>query len=149
MANSLLQASLNYAAKGWHVFPVHSPVDGRCSCARIDCPSEGKHPRSSHGFRDATIALDTIHQWWATWPNANIGIRTGQSFGRQRKIGMAESAPWKLALAVAVATFTFGHPRSPSGLLPAQSLLGSIPGPRAGMWSVLLRVIFRGIAING
>jgi hypothetical protein len=54
--------ALAYAALGWPVFP----------CA-------GKVPRTSHGCLDATVDIDTIEGWWSRWPNANLGIATGQN----------------------------------------------------------------------
>ena len=36
---------------------------------------------TEHGLIDATIDVDTITMWWSTWPDANIGIRTGQISG--------------------------------------------------------------------
>lgn len=78
---SMLDHALAYAAKNWHVFPLHSPINGRCSCPKQTCEHPAKHPRTPHGLLDATIDLDTITSWWATWPDANIGIRTGQISG--------------------------------------------------------------------
>ena len=72
-----------YAAHGCHVFPVFEVMqtsDGifRCACkAGLDCPDKGKHPRTEHGFHDATADEDQIRRWWGQWPKANIGIRTG------------------------------------------------------------------------
>jgi Bifunctional DNA primase/polymerase, N-terminal len=72
-------AALRYAALGWPVLPLHTPDhDGRCSCGRADCPKPGKHPRSRHGLRDATADAAQIRAWWATWPNANVGVATGR-----------------------------------------------------------------------
>lgn len=76
-----LQAALRYAARGWHVFPIYEiEPDGRCSCGR-DCTSPGKHPRTPKGFLDATTDENLIHVWWETYPNANVGIRTGPPSG--------------------------------------------------------------------
>lgn len=63
---SLLDAALAYAAQGWHVFPLQ--------------PS-GKTPLTAHGFKDATIDPDAIRAWWSKWPEANIGIATGERSG--------------------------------------------------------------------
>jgi len=78
----LLLAAIGYADKGWKVLPLHTPSrDGTCSCMRPGCPDAGKHPRTEHGVRDATTELEKIHQWWAWWPYANIGIATGSTSG--------------------------------------------------------------------
>jgi hypothetical protein len=68
--------ALRLASHGWQVFPLHNPVKvgpkagsgrARCSCRRISCQAQGKHPR-------------TAAAWWQAWPRANIGLLTGQAF---------------------------------------------------------------------
>ena len=79
--HTLLEATLAYAAKGWHVFPCHTPTADGCSCRR-DCGRDrGKHPRTKHGLNDATTAEATIRKWWKMWPSANVAIRTGAISG--------------------------------------------------------------------
>jgi hypothetical protein len=73
--------ALGYAKAGFRVFPLHSVRDGACSCGRETCQSQGKHPRTKNGFKDATIEPETIQQWWQKWPDANIGIATGVAIG--------------------------------------------------------------------
>lgn len=79
---TLYRAALQYAERGWHVFPVHSVrlVDGKfeCSCGRI-CGRPGKHPRTANGWKDATTSADTIRRWWSDYPDANIGVACGPS----------------------------------------------------------------------
>jgi putative DNA primase/helicase len=71
--------ALKYAALGLHVHPLHTIVDGHCSCdAGSDCAHPGKHPRTPNGVKDATIDRKTIKAWWNRWPDANIGIATGR-----------------------------------------------------------------------
>ena len=71
--------ALEYAALGLRVHPLHSIVDGQCSCdAGSACTHPGKHPRTPNGVKDATIDRKTIKAWWDRWPNANIGIATGR-----------------------------------------------------------------------
>jgi len=36
-----------------------------------------KTPLTEHGFKDATKDPATIGEWWAKWPDANVGIATG------------------------------------------------------------------------
>lgn len=76
------ETALSYASRGWPVFPVHS-VDpaGRCSCGRADCQDPGKHPRTDHGFKDASTDEAPIGVWWSIWPDANVGIATGALSG--------------------------------------------------------------------
>ncbi len=37
-------------------------------------------PLVEHGLHDATVDAGVIRHWWARWPTANIGIRTGVCF---------------------------------------------------------------------
>jgi hypothetical protein len=86
--NPRLAAALWLASLGWPVFPVHEPIlsgDGSpptCSCGAAGCKNIGKHPRTMHGFKDATTSKPQIRAWWEKWPNANIGVPTGADFGR-------------------------------------------------------------------
>lgn len=79
--NPLLDAAMDYASMGWAVFPQHNIVNGKCSCGKEDCANPGKHPRSLHGRNDATVNKAAITQWWKKWPDANIGIATGEESG--------------------------------------------------------------------
>jgi len=74
-----LTAALAYARHGIPVLPVHTPdPDGGCSCDRgARCDRPGKHPRLRHGLTEASTDPRTIDLWWARWPTANIGLRTG------------------------------------------------------------------------
>ena len=81
-AAALLDAALAYARRGWHVFPCHTPrPDGKCDCGERDCDDIGKHPRTAHGFKDATTDEATIRAWWRKWPTANIGGAAGIKSG--------------------------------------------------------------------
>ncbi len=80
--NALLDAAIEYARLGWHVFPLHTPGNGRCSCGSSACgKTAGKHPRTSHGLKDATTSEKVIREWWEKWPDANVGILTGALSG--------------------------------------------------------------------
>jgi hypothetical protein len=74
-------AAHEYAARGWHILPCHDVSAGACSCRSQECASPGKHPRVPRGLRAATADLDAVEQWWARWPTASIGIRTGVGSG--------------------------------------------------------------------
>jgi hypothetical protein len=54
----------NLASQGHAVFPC-----------RPD-----KAPLTRHGFKDATNDADIIAKWWTTWPDALIGVPTGERF---------------------------------------------------------------------
>lgn len=78
--------ALAYAKLGWYVLPVWS-VDsqGQCRCGRPNNEKghkAGKHPQSDivpHGHQDATINPQVIKDWWATDPDAGIGISLSAS----------------------------------------------------------------------
>jgi hypothetical protein len=81
-AEQLLRAALEYAARGWAVFPVHtSREDGTCSCRSKTCSAVGKHPRTRKGLNDAARDQEKIAEWWKRWPDANIGVATGNASG--------------------------------------------------------------------
>lgn len=79
--DGILAHALTYARQGWRVLPVHSVEDGRCSCKKVDCGKRGKHPRIREWQKSASSEADKIRAWWATWPDANIGIATGRGSG--------------------------------------------------------------------
>lgn len=62
----ILEAALQYAARGWPVLPLRP---------------RGKEPLVTHGLQDATTDAETIRGWWAQWPDANVGVRTGRESG--------------------------------------------------------------------
>lgn len=76
-----LEAAVFYARRGWPVFPLHGICRGRCTCARRDCSSPGKHPILRGGFHGASSDTRMADTWWRRWPSANIGIRTGAASG--------------------------------------------------------------------
>ncbi len=78
LENPLLNAALFYARKKLKVLPVHSVQDGRCSCGSPECESVGKHPRVKDWGNEATTDPKQIAHWWTQWPDANVGIATGQ-----------------------------------------------------------------------
>jgi hypothetical protein len=82
--NPRLEAALFYARRGWPVFPVHYPVKTntgfRCSCGKSDCNS-AKHPMTLHGLKDASTDQSQIKTWWGKYPEANIGLATGEVSG--------------------------------------------------------------------
>jgi hypothetical protein len=60
--STLLQAALDYAARGLMVFP---------------CKLVAKEPACKRGFKDATTNPATIRRWWLAQANYNIAIATG------------------------------------------------------------------------
>jgi hypothetical protein len=63
------------------VLPLWWPTSGGCACGKLDCQKNvGKHPLSRavpNGLDGATMDAELIRAWWARWPAANVGIRTG------------------------------------------------------------------------
>lgn len=78
--NEPLDAALDYAARGWPVFPLHGIVNGSCTCGR-KCSSPGKHPLVRRGLHQATTEIAQIEIWWQQWPHANIAVTTGSISG--------------------------------------------------------------------
>lgn len=58
-AATLGEAALAYARVQLAIFPVEP---------------RGKRPLTPHGLYDATTSAQTIRDWWARWPQANIGL---------------------------------------------------------------------------
>lgn len=84
--NELLNYALHYAKTGYPVIPLHNLVekDGvlSCSCSDgVNCSCAGKHPRTWNGSKDATTDENKIFDWWEKYPDANIGLLTGEESG--------------------------------------------------------------------
>ena len=62
----LCKAALGYGSKGLKVFPLR-PKD--------------KTPQIAEWNLAATTNPDQIRRWWSQWPDANIGLATGQQTG--------------------------------------------------------------------
>lgn len=77
--SNLLQAALDYADKGWYVFPCREKLgtpyekDGE-----IITPTE-KSPYIAGGLHSASRDAEQIKEWWTVYPNALIGVNTGKS----------------------------------------------------------------------
>jgi hypothetical protein len=80
-SESMLEAALAYARRGWPVIPLHNPTRRGCSCSNAACESPGKHPRTRTGLKEGTTDPEQIRLWWRKWPEANIGVLTGPQSG--------------------------------------------------------------------
>ena len=79
--DELLQSALEYARRGFGVFPLHTPINGVCDCPRgPECGSPGKHPRTANGLKDASRDEMTLRRWWKTYPIANIGMAVPEGY---------------------------------------------------------------------
>ncbi|WP_164214454.1 bifunctional DNA primase/polymerase [Virgibacillus sp. YIM 98842] len=78
----LLIAALAYAERlQFPVIPIHSIIDGKCTCSNPNCQSPGKHPRVSNWQDKATTDRETIKKWWKQWSDSNIGLVAGRKSG--------------------------------------------------------------------
>jgi len=92
VSKSLGEYALDYAQRGWHVFP---------------CKPSNKAPYIEGGLLRATTDPDIIRDWWQTFPHAMIGVRMGEASGvwgldpdPQKKPGQAcGMANWQVLLA--------------------------------------------------
>lgn len=62
----MLDYALHYARQGRLVLPLQPG---------------GKVPLTANGYKDASTDPEQVAQWWAQWPNANVGIVTGTESG--------------------------------------------------------------------
>jgi len=80
MQPSLRTAAAKYASLGYGVIPLHwVSDDGKCSCGRVDCESEGKHPLGEHGASNPMLDAELVAAQWEDTPDANIGLVAGAS----------------------------------------------------------------------
>jgi putative DNA primase/helicase len=77
----VLECALYYGSRGWKVLPLHTVIDGRCTCGKTDCPSPGKHPATASGFKDAAADEQTIRGWFGGGKAYNVGIAAGKESG--------------------------------------------------------------------
>jgi len=79
----ILESALLYVSFGWKVFPLHSIVDGACTCGNPACSDVGKHPvkeLTPKGVKNATSDVEQITKWFTNCAHRlNIGIQTGES----------------------------------------------------------------------
>lgn len=60
-----LKAALSYINLGIPVFPLHSPINGKCSCMIPSCSKPAKHPHIFYRTRqDATLDEKEVRNWW-------------------------------------------------------------------------------------
>lgn len=78
--NRNLEWALFYIREcGVPLFPIYGTVGSACACADLSCRNPGKHPHTAHGLKDASSDEERIREWWQQWPNANLGMPTGDA----------------------------------------------------------------------
>lgn len=120
----LRSAALAYAAQGWPVLPLRP---------------RSKEPLTPHGLLDASTDPDRIEGWWAIWPDANIGLRTGVIFDVLDIDGPEGVASLKDRLPE---QYQHDGPLSITG--KGHHLLFAVTGARNGA-NLLTKVDFRGV----
>ncbi len=68
--SSMHRAALSIAARGVPVFPCRSNKRPHYQRRTLE-----------HGHLNATTDLAQITSWWATWPEANVALPTGEASG--------------------------------------------------------------------
>lgn len=69
---AIVKAALDYAAQGIPVFPCRIRDEG---------DKKAKSPYTPSGFKDASTDPKQIQSWWQCYPDAIIGMPTGQTTG--------------------------------------------------------------------
>jgi putative DNA primase/helicase len=82
----MVAAALEYLSREWPVFPVCHPVSrGRCwehARDRHGADDVGKYPLVRwKRYQSEVPSEQEVRQWWCRWPNANIGLATGDLSG--------------------------------------------------------------------
>ena len=89
MTQTMLDAALAYAARGWPVFPCDNrpdiPAEGERDAIKREksplVPKESKAGAKDGGLYLATTDEAQIRKWWAKWPKALVGVPTGARIG--------------------------------------------------------------------
>jgi len=77
--STFLEYALDYAKRGWHLFPC-IPVD-KAPYIPADLDGDGNKIPKTGGLYKATRDTDVIKEWWTRWPHAMIGVRMGEASG--------------------------------------------------------------------
>ncbi|MDP9854522.1 bifunctional DNA primase/polymerase [Agrobacterium tumefaciens] len=82
MTQTPLELAQHYVAQGWPVFPCRSHAEENVDQAtgEIITLSE-KTPLTPNGFKGATRFARIIERWWSDWPDAAVGLPTGEKTG--------------------------------------------------------------------
>ncbi len=73
-----VDAVLFFANKGIRVIPLHTVINGICTCRKAEkCRTPGKHPMHKNWQEEATTDAEKIKRMWTANPHANIGLAMG------------------------------------------------------------------------
>ncbi|WP_347264456.1 bifunctional DNA primase/polymerase [Nitrobacter sp.] len=78
-SGAIIDFALEYARRGWHVFPCW-PGD-KSPCVGNDKDAAGQPIPKTGGLYKATTDENQIKVWWQRWPKAMIGVRMGATSG--------------------------------------------------------------------
>ncbi|WP_418135493.1 bifunctional DNA primase/polymerase [Agrobacterium sp. El2ro-1b] len=77
-----LELAQHYVAQGWPVFPCRSHAEENVDQATGEVITLGeKTPLTPNGFKGATRFPRIIERWWSDWPDAAVGLPTGEKTG--------------------------------------------------------------------
>ncbi|MCZ7929526.1 bifunctional DNA primase/polymerase [Agrobacterium pusense] len=77
-----LELAQHYVAQGWPVFPCRSHAEEHVDQATGEIITLGeKTPLTPNGFKAATSFPRIIERWWSDWPDAAVGLPTGEKTG--------------------------------------------------------------------
>lgn len=79
--NEIMTAALDYAKRGWGVFPILAVTSAGCECRDPECSKPGKHPAVKKWNVIASTDPTQIEEWWGKRPDRGIGILTGERSG--------------------------------------------------------------------
>lgn len=91
----LLRAAHAYASMGWPVLPLKP---------------QNKAPANHNGLTGASTDAAEIAEWWTKWPQANIGLRTGDAFDVLDVDGQAGIVSLGLSVLEEKGTTKYLHP---------------------------------------
>lgn len=77
LPSPLGQAALQYARRGWRVFPCREHDDSYVNHKGETVLVKAKAPYTGNGVDNATTDERTIVGWWKRWPKAMIGLAMG------------------------------------------------------------------------
>lgn len=77
-----LELAKHYVAQGLPVFPCRSHAEEHVDQATGEIITLGeKTPLTPNGFKGATRFPRIIERWWSDWPDASVGLPTGEKTG--------------------------------------------------------------------